>query len=239
MEKQLSLKLFLCVGLIFFAKSLFSWEVSQEKLIRFALWAEKEAYPGYFDDDSEKKIAKSNSDNIFSVPVEKLKNIAPFIVEGMVYGWKYEYTPYDKARSVDEYFDFQSVKQFSEDEIKSIKYLKPWIEGARFWCWIEYARTDAQIQFLKSWQNVATPEIKGSGCAAIVKGFDGIKEACSDAVKNAVREYWRERIKNKPKEISGRILLSKPPIIGIDAGRYVVTLDFFMETNRILEYKTF
>jgi len=33
--------------------------------------------------------------------------------------------------------------------------------------------------------------------------------------------------------------MREPPKIGIDAGRYKITLDFFMETDKIVEYKTF
>ena len=49
----------------------------------------------------------------------------------------------------------------------------------------------------------------------------------------------RNTIKNKPKEITGRVLLRKTPMIGIDAGRYVIKLDFFLECGTILEYTQF
>ena len=58
-------------------------------------------------------------------------------------------------------------------------------------------------------------------------------------MKQAVRTFERSHVKTKPKEIIGKALLSKPPVIGIEAGRYMVALDFFMESDRIIEYKTF
>ena len=71
------------------------------------------------------------------------------------------------------------------------------------------------------------------------------REACervkkiAEAIKNAIREYWRAQIKNKPKEIESRLLICCAPVIGVEAGRYRVMLDFFMETERILNYEMF
>jgi hypothetical protein len=80
------------------------------------------------------------------------------------------------------------------------------------------------------------PKIKGTGKAKVEDEFDGIREACSQAAKNAVRQYWRSLVENKPKEISGTVLLIGAPRIYIKSGLYIVELDFFMETDRIVPY---
>ena len=64
-------------------------------------------------------------------------------------------------------------------------------------------------------------------------------DAVRNAIKDAVRAYFRTKIKNKPKEIRGRVLLRREPLIGIDAGRYKVQLDFFLETDKIVPYTQF
>ena len=58
-------------------------------------------------------------------------------------------------------------------------------------------------------------------------------------MKNAVRNYYRNLIKNKPKQITGAVLLRKTPLLGIDSGRYVINLDFFLECGTIEEYTQF
>ncbi|WP_294427498.1 hypothetical protein [uncultured Treponema sp.] len=208
---------------------IFAQDVSQERMVRFSLWASMEAYPG---------VESLNKDS-FATPIKKIRDISPFILSGMVYGWKFVYVPYDKARGVSEYFEFSPVTEFSESEINSIQYAKPWIEDSILNCWVEYRRSDEQIHIFKGWQSILQAKIKGEGYANYAKGFDGIKEACSEALKNAVRSYERKWIKSKPKEISGTVFMYEPPKIGLKSGRYKVTLDFFMETDRILEYKTF
>ena len=52
----------------------------------------------------------------------------------------------------------------------------------------------------------------------------------------------RERkgqIKNKPKEITGSVLIRKQPLLGIDAGKYTIKLDFFLECGTIRYYTVF
>ena len=204
-------------------------DVSQERMVRFSLWASMEAFPG---------IEQAEKD-AYALPVKKIKEITPFILSGMVYGWNFVYVPYDKARGVQEYFEFSPVRELTPSELETVKYAKPWIKESIMNCWIEYRRTDTQIHVYNGWKSVLHPRIKGEGFAKLQDGFEGIKAACGESLKMAVRNYERKWIKTKPKEISGTVFVSEPPKIGVDAGRYKVTLDFFMETDRILEYKTF
>lgn len=215
--------------MIFAILPLFAQDVSQERQVRFSLWATTEIYPG---------VEEPQSDTL-SLPVKKIKEISPLILSGMVYGWKFEYVPYDKARGVQEYFEFSPVRELNEEELQSIKYAKPWIEDSILNCWVEFKRSDTQIHIYKGWESVLHPRIKGEGYAFLSDGFDGIRAACGESLKMAVRNYERKWIKTKPKEISGTVLIKEPPKIGVDAGRYKVTLDFFMQTDKIIEYKTF
>ena len=244
MEKRLrTVVLFLFFSIILFPLFPFGSGVSQENLVRFSLWAQTEVYPGFFKSDVSEKEKSLNivreEDEWYSVPVRKIREIAPFLVEGMVYGWRFSYTPYDRARGVEEFFEFEPVNRLSEEELSRIHYKKPWAEGDRLSAWIEFQRTAFQSHRFRAWESVLHPRIKGVGFAHLSKGFDGIREASEEALKNAVREYERTILKTKPKEVSGIVLIREPPLIGIDAGRYRITLDFFMETDRILEYRTF
>lgn len=237
-------KIFTAIGAFAFFSSIQAAEVTQERLVRISLWAATDVYPGYFDTDdvSEKEKVTNkdeNSEVTYSVPVKKIKELAPFMVEGMVYGWKFDYTPSDKARGVKEYFEMEPVNTLSDAERDSIRFAHPWVENDKLSAWIEYKRTENQIHIYNSWRSILHPRIQGVGYARLAEGFDGIKKACEEALKNAVREYERTQIKTKPKEITGKVLLSEQPLIGVDAGRYKVLLDFFMESDKIVEYKTF
>ena len=213
--------------------------------IRFPVWAEIDAYPGTqaAADDAEAQE--------FAYPISRIKETVPFLIEGLVYGWDFVYVPSDKTRGVEEYLEITPVRSAGVPEPVegvegaqkqpsfNITYSSVWLENNRFNCWIDYTRTDYEVQLYNLWASIQNPTIQGRGYGDLSKGFDGIKEASQEALKNAVREYYRNTIKNKPKEITGRVLLRKIPMLGIDSGRYVIKLDFFLECGTIIEYTQF
>lgn len=203
--------------------------------IRFSVWAQTDAYPG------TEEAANDLNAGEYDYPIARIKEIVPFLMEGLVYGWDFVYTPSDKTRGVEEYLEVTPVRSAGDHNQSSfdIKYSSVWIENNRFNCWVDYTRTPQEIQTYNLWASIKNPAIQGRGFGDLSSGFEGIKQAAQDAVKNAVRDYYRNIIKNKPKEITGRVLLRKTPLIGIDHGRYVIKLDFFLECGTILEYSQF
>ena len=225
MEKRLQV-IFLLIFLFF---PLFSQTPSVVEHIRIPLWAELDAYP---------ELLQDSENEAEMYPIKKIREVAPFLISGMVYGWDFVYTPSDVARNVEEYFELIE-KQISDDELIGIQYSSPWIQDNRLNCWCEYTRTPMQIQSYNLWASIQNPTIQGQGFGSISLGFDGIVEATKDAVKKAVREHYRGQIKNKPKEITGSVLIRKQPLIGIDAGKYTIKLDFFLEYGTIRYYTVF
>lgn len=218
-------------ALAFTASSLFAQTPSVVRNIRLPLWAELDAYPGL-------ELSADENSGQFDFPVSQMRRIAPFIISGMVYGWNFVYVPYDKARGVEEYLEVTEI--VSSDVIKGgIKYTSPWISDNNLNCWVEYVRTDSQVQTYNLWKSIQNPVIGGIGYASVEKGFEGIEEAAREALKDAIRNYYRKVIKNKPKEINGSVLIRDFPTLGITSGRYVINLDFFLECGRIVEYSVY
>ena len=204
--------------------------------IRFAVWADTDAYPG------TEAAASDIQAGEYEYPIARIKEMVPFLLEGLVYGWNFTYTPSDKARGVEEYMEITPVRSPSTGSGTAafdVKYSSVWIENNRFNCWIDYTRTTHEVQTYNLWASIQNPTIQGRGYGDLSQGFEGIKQAAQDALKNAIRSYYRNTIKNKPKEITGRVLVRKTPLLGIDNGQYVINLDFFLECGTILEYTQF
>ncbi len=240
-----------------FAGTLFAQTPSIVEHIRFSVWADTDAYPGTEAAENDMQAGE------YDFAIARIKEIVPFLMEGLVYGWNFSYTPSDNTRRVEEYMEItpvrgelevvpstssgttgsdgvpEPVEGTANDPSFDIKYSSVWIENNRFNCWVDYTRTAHEIQTYNLWASIQNPTIQGRGYGDLEAGFDGIKQAAQEALKNAVRDYYRNTIKNKPKEITGRVLLRKTPMIGIDAGRYVIKLDFFLECGTILEYTQF
>ena len=213
-----------------FSAAVFAQVPSFTEKIRIPLWAELDAYPG---------LEEAKGLEGYEYPVQEIKKIAPFIISGMVYGWRFVYVPYDKARGIEEYFEVTEVNAevFTNNYgPNKITYSSPWIDDTYLRCWCEYTRTKAEVQNYKAWASITNPVIRGRGYGSVRDGFEGIKDAAADSLKSAVREYYRGITKNKPREITGSVLIKNEPILGIDSGRYAINLDFFLECDTIKGY---
>ncbi len=200
---------------------------AEEELIRFSLWATLEAYP-----EAGEVVDMQNP---FAHPINRLKEIVPFFLEGMVCGWSFTYTPSDKTRNVEEFFEFKLLREFPNME-SLINYTEPWVEENKLQCWIEFRCPPHLTAWRNSWKTLGYHRISGRGQGKLIDGFDGIHEAATMALKEAVREYARSITKNKPKEITGEVLVTGLPSIGLKSGRYIVDLDFFLNVSRIINY---
>lgn len=243
MEKHLQKLKFYIFLILFAGGMLYAQTPSVVRNIRLPLWAELDAYPGLFPVNDETDGQSENQNEVrnegqYDFPVKQIRKIAPFIISGMVYGWNFVYVPYDKARGVEEYLEVTEV--VSSEVIKGgITYVSPWISDNNLNCWVEYSRTDSQVQNYQLWSSIQNPVIGGIGYASVEKGFEGIEEAAREALKDAIRNYYRKTIKNKPKEINGAVLVRDFPTLGISSGRYVINLDFFLECGKIVEYSVY
>ena len=231
MERRLSLKKqFLILAFTLCAASAFAKPEAgpaAEEIVRFSLWATLEAYP------EAGEVIDANAP--FAHPISRLKEIVPFFVEGMVCGWNFTYVPSDKTRNVEERFEFKPLREYPNRN-SIIQYKEPWIEENKLFCWVEIHCPPHLTAWRSTWKTLGYQRISGRGQGRLTDGFDGIYEGATIALKEAVREYARSITKNKPKEITGEVLLTGLPSIGLKSGRYIVDLDFFLNVSRIINY---
>lgn len=233
------------VLLALFIGQLYPQEVSFQRKIRLPLWAELDAYPGLVEADPSKQSEKKApydetkyNKGVFDHAIGQMKRITPFLMNGMVYGWEFDYTPSDKLRGAPEYFEVKEIKPFDQESAK-IHYEKPWFDESKVHCWVVFERDEGMIQSYEQWADIRNPRIMGIGGGKIYKGFEGIQDAAQNALKDAVRTYYRKLLRNKPKQITGKVLINKIPAILINSGEYQIQLDFFLETGIIKEYQNF
>lgn len=238
---QLAVQLLMCTANVFAQQPL------QNEQLRIEVWAELDAYPGLVPSDgaaaagsttSTDSTIKSDTKKVYEYAVSRIKELAPFLMDGMINGWKFDYIPSDKVRGVKEYFITSPEREFDQ-KVNPIEYHQPEFLDDKLVCWLYCNRTPSQQKYYELWNSIIHPKIRGVGQAPVEDGFDGIKEACENAIKDAVREYWRGIVKNKPKEITGTVLLIHYPRIYVKSGMYTVDLDFFLETDRIVPYSSF
>lgn len=227
MERRLSLIIvFFFVSFLLTGQTPLPQTEGAENLLRIEIWSLLEPEPG-------REI--ESSDVFYDHAVNELKKLAPFILEGMIFGWDFSYTPSDNLRNVEEYFEFTPKSPFQKGDSR-LSFKNPRIENERFYVWLEYVRSPVMLSQRKAWDSVLYPKISGTGRGRIAEGTDGIIKAYEQALKQAVRSYAQGIEKNKPKEIRGSVLLIKTPRLYIDSGFYTADLDFFLQVGKIIPY---
>ena len=222
---------FILIILILSCSVCFSQISDTQKTLRIRLWAP-------VDENPASQIAPETEDS-FGTSFRSLKATAPYLLSGMIYGWKFEYTPSDKTRNVEEYFSFTPIAEIPEDDEK-ITFTNPAFLDTRVYCWLEYLRTDEMMISRQRWDSIQFPRVSGIGESSNLDSIDGIKEAVKEAAKNAIRTYAQKQTKNKPKEVTGTILLKDiDPNIKIIKGKYTAHLDFFLYVDKIIQYSQF
>lgn len=222
MEKRIKTLIF---ALLISITQLYAQSEGSEK-IRLYLWAAQDAYPE-FTEEHPHDLAKQD-----------LTSLSEYLIEGMTYGYSFDYTPSDKLRKVDEYFELIPLNDFSKDK-DNIEWDKTFWREDKIFLWVNFNRTEQMMRYYKQFSSVKNPHAVGRGKGKLSKGFAGLEEAIKNAAKDGIREYYRKIIKNKPKQITGKLLIRSVPAIYVDKGNYVVQLDFFLETSKIKEYSQF
>ena len=171
-------------------------------------------------------------------PAKDLRSLARFVLGGMVYGWRFSYTPSDRARRVDESFTLEPIAEIPDDDPRfSLSGFDP--AYPRVSTWAEFLLDDTTSRRNVYWKSVQFRSADGRGYGERERESAGIRDAYSDAVRAAVRAYARKLEKNKPKEIRGEVLLRENPRLFTEAGRFVADITVLVNLIEVVPYSTF
>lgn len=207
----------------------FGARADSSREIRAPVWTYLETVPGNLSPD-ELKAKKP--------PIQELDSIARFVMGGMVYGWKFSYTPSDKTRNVAEYFTLSPVKEIlSGDPRFSVVDLTP--DYPRLTCWAVFTLDDSTKRWEKYWGSVLFRSSSGRGTGERMDEAKGVRKAYENAVMAAVRLYARGLEKNKPREIRGEVLLRENPRLFADQGYFVADIKVLINIQELVPYTKF
>jgi hypothetical protein len=156
----------------------------------------------------------------------------------MIYGWRFTYTPSDRARKVAEYFTLEPIMEIPDNDPRfSLEGFDP--AYPRVSTWAQFVLDDSTGRRNLYWKSVQFRSADGRGYGDRGRESDGIRDAYSDAVRSAVRAYARKLEKNKPKEIRGEVLLRENPRLFTEAGRFVADITVLVNLIEIVPYTAF
>ncbi len=170
--------------------------------------------------------------------VKALLKEARVIISGMIYGYRFIYTPADRARKIKEFFQITPIAQIKWGD-KNLSVLSTRTENKRLYVKLSYRLMEFQKLRLKAWSSSRIPTSTGEGKASIFKGQSQRMVSLKSAMKNAIRNYLRPRIFNKPREIRGELLIWDSPYLAVNNAMYITTLRVKLIVKEILPYRIF
>ena len=219
----------LCTVSTLCADSYSGAETNEAVIIRAPVWVFLEPQPGVMDNDTQGTRLP---------PRQALLELSKTIMEGMVYGWKFSYTPFDKQRAVAEEFELEPLYSIlPSDSRLSLTELR--LQYPYLYCWAEYRVTDAIALHRTEWRRINYVTGKGSGSAERKLEIEGVRQAYREAALAAVRGYLRKNIKNKPKTIHGEMLIKDNPRLSVSGGKFTAELTIYLHIKEVVPYEIF
>jgi hypothetical protein len=192
------------------------------------VWCELE--PMVFQEDEYPVSAKTAAKRILEE--------ARVLLSGMIYGYRFSYTPSDRARRVEDHFELVPIAEIRWGDPK-LRILEIEKRGNRMYGKVSYHMADYQSARRASWSSNTIPLSTGRGEESLLKGLEGKMLSFEESVKQAVREFARKRVFNKPKEINGEVLLWNEPLFMIDSGAYSATVRIKLFIRELIPYSLY
>jgi hypothetical protein len=162
------------------------------------------------------------------------------ILSGMIYGYRFRYTPGDAVRKIDEEFSMIPVAEILWAD-PNMRIADAYVEGSLLFVKVTYQLEDFQVARRRAWSSNSVEASTGIGSYSVftAPSPEAKRQALQDALKNAVREALRPVHFNKPREVSGEILIWNDPHTVIQSGTYTTRADVKLRVKEIRSYSLF
>lgn len=163
---------------------------------------------------------------------------AAYILAGMIYGFEFVYEPGDSDREQPTEFQMALRGAIAPGDprlrVREMQTDANLIRG-RFFYYLE----EFQRRRILAWQSNALPTPSGIGEAPIWTGIENRVTAIENGVRLAVRNYLRERVYARPRQIAGTAVLAQAPRIRIVDGNYRAEVMIHLQIEELEPYRVF
>lgn len=179
---------------------------------------------------------------------------ASWVFAGMLWGFDFVYTPYDRSRAVADLFELEPRGSFegrvgggragAGPVVASVR-----ADGNSVLAVVEYAPSAVELAEMGSWYAADRRNAQGTGTApaasieATMPGVDGLaleaaarRAAVVNALREALRTYLRAIDWNKPREVRGSFAFSAPPRLFLKAGSWTAIVRIRVVVDSITPY---
>ncbi len=167
----------------------------------------------------------------------RLLEQARSVLSAMIYGYRFAYTPSDRARSVADRFELAPLGEIPwGDPRLSVAWVQR--QEQRLSARIVYELADFQEARRRAWSSNVLATASGRGDHSLFAAR-AREAALAEAIEQAIRDYARGRIDNKPRELRGDVVIWEPPYTIVAAGTYVTTVKVKLRIDETVPYRMF
>jgi hypothetical protein len=203
---------------------------AQADLISLRLWCELEP------------MVQENEEYPLSTEAARRRGLeeARLILSAMIYGFHFRYTPADRLRQIEEEFTLIPVAEIPWGD-PNMRVTDAYVEDSLLFLKIQYRLQEFQFARRRAWASNSVQAGSGVGSHSVFTSPspEGKRQAFEEAMKNAVREALTPVHFNKPREVTGEILLWSEPQTIIQSGAYTTRVDVKLRIKEIRPYSLF
>ena len=160
------------------------------------------------------------------------------LLSAMVYGWDFSYEPGDKARGVQERFVLTPLAQVPWGSPR-LRVVETEVSETRLWARISYALDEEESRRRAAWESGTADLSTGQGTAGLQLGDPGRTASLESAVRDAIRRSLDTRYVNKPRQITGEVVLWTDPTVLVRSGAYLTTATVKLLVRELIPYRIF
>jgi hypothetical protein len=176
-------------------------------LLRAEFWTEAEPVPAVGD---EWPVSADTARG-------RLLDEAAWVFGGMVWGFDFRYSPYDKTRGIEERFDLEPIHSLDAALLEAGK---PSSGDGSYRDYVSFQVDPSLASLVASYGRQPWSDSQGIGRADIGGGVKARRQAYVDALRLAVRAYLQGLEPNKPRLVRGRVVLGAVPSLAVIEGFY-------------------
>ncbi len=170
--------------------------------------------------------------------VERLLDEAQAILSGMIYGYRFEYTPSHPDRQVEEQFAIAPYRVIERGD-PALEVFQTWTDAGRLYARIFYTLDPQQLSWQAGWLSGANRVSSGVGTSPFIAGPTTKIAAFEDALRMAIRNHLRTQTFNRPRLATGAVLVKESPTFRVLAGNYEAHVDVFLQIDKLEHYEVF
>ncbi|MDA3851057.1 MAG: hypothetical protein PF447_07260 [Spirochaetaceae bacterium] len=179
-------------------------------------------------------VGRYNDEEISGELYPLLLEDVRYILSAALYGWEVTYRPGDAARDVEEYFKIELNQQIPWGD-PSLIITRSWQEESRFYIHAEYRLDDRENL---RYQSTMSNRYQDSGGRAEGTAFtdNPRRVALEQSIKESLRHFLRPRVRNMPRQISGRVYLRNMPMFTAAPAGYTCQSMVKLDLDPLVEY---